>query len=515
MRAIANNLFRWYYNHRYKRIEQFMRHPHETQQLIFNELIESAAFTEWGQRFDYNTIQNRQTFADRIPVQDYESIKPYIQRMMEGEKDILWPGAVRMFSKSSGTTNDKSKFIPVSNESFRDCHIRGTWDTMTIMYHNNPDCKIFSGKNFLMAGNHSYYKPNSKTIYGDVSALMVRNMPKVARPFFEPDFDIVLRDDWESKIHLMVDVAISEEVAPMIRMVGGVPTWVIVFFRHILERSGKSNILEVWPNFEAYIHGGVNISPYREQLRQLLPSDDIIYMDVYNASEGYFGSQLDLHGDDMLLLLDNGVYYEFLPPEEWGKPHPKTVDLADVEVGKNYALLISTNAGLWRYQIGDTIMFTSTDPYRFKITGRVQQHINVFGEEVMVANTDKAIARACEAEGAIMREYSVAPVYLSGHGKGGHEWLVEFERPPQDVEAFADKLDRYLREINSDYDAKRYKDMALQRLRLRILPEGTFFNWLRSKGRYGNQSKVPRLSNNRKYVEEILKFTRSPHQQQA
>ncbi len=483
-----------------------MRDPHETQQSIFDALIESGKDTEWGRQHHFASIQSPQNFADKIPLQDYESLKPFIHRMMEGEKDILWPGVIRMFSKSSGTTNDKSKFIPVSNEGFRDCHIRGTWDTMTIMYHNKPDCKIFSGKNFLMAGNHNYYKPNSKTIYGDVSALMVRNMPKVARPFFEPDFDIVLRDDWESKIELMVDVAISEEVAPMIRMVGGVPTWVIVFFRHILERSGKSNILEVWPNFEAYIHGGVNIGPYRDQLRQLLPSDEVIFLEVYNASEGYFGSQLDVKEDDMLLLLDNGVYYEFLPSEEWGKESPKTIGLAEVEVGKNYALVISTNSGLWRYQIGDTIMFTNTDPYKFRITGRVQQYINVFGEEVMVANTDKAIAQTCEEMKVNTREYTVAPIFFSEGGKGGHEWLIEFEDKPADVEAFGRLLDQNLRAINSDYDAKRYKDMALEQLRLNVLPKGTFFNWLRSKGRYGNQSKVPRLSNERKFVEEILKL---------
>ena len=506
MRNLANNIFRFYYHQRFRRLEAFMQEPHKAQQDVFAALLEAGIQTEWGRQYDFKSITSAQDFSTKTPLQDYESLKPYIQRMMMGEKNVLWPGQVSMFSKSSGTTNDKSKFIPVSDINFKDCHIRGTWDTMTVLYNQHPDCKIFAGKNFLMAGNHKTYEPFPETIYGDVSALMIRNMPMVARPFFEPEFDVVFQDDWERKIKLMAEKALDDEIAPDITMVGGVPTWVIVFFRQILEMSGRSHMLEVWPNFEAYIHGGVNIEPYREQLRQLLPSDDVVYLNVYNASEGYFGTQLELGNTDLLLLLDNGVYYEFMPMEEWDKEAPQTIPLEGVQTGVIYALVISTNAGLWRYAIGDTIEFTSTNPYTFKIKGRTQQFINAFGEEVMIDNTDKAIAASCEKTGAIVSEYTVAPTYFSGVAKGNHQWLVEFEKMPADLDIFARLLDKQLQRINSDYEAKRYKDMALEQLQLEALPTGTFHNWLRSKGKYGGQSKVPRLSNNRKYVDEILAF---------
>ncbi len=504
MRNLANNIFRFYYHQRYRRLESFMNEPHKTQRQVFDALVQAGKQTAWGRQHDFSGLRSAKDFSERVPLQDYESLKPFIQQMMMGAQDVLWPGQVKMYAKSSGTTNDKSKFIPVSNINFKDCHIRGTWDTMTILYNQKPGCKIFAGKNFLMSGNQKAYEAHPETIFGDVSALMVRNMPKVARPFFEPDFDVIFRDDWESKIKLMAETAIRKDIAPEITMVGGVPSWVIVFFRHILEMSGKSHMLEVWPNFEAFIHGGVNIDPYREQFQQMLPSDEIIYLNVYNASEGYFGTQLDLQSSDMLLLLDNGVYYEFIPLDESNREEEQCVPLEAVQTGKTYSLVISTNAGLWRYKIGDTITFTSTDPYTFRIAGRTQQYINVFGEEVMIANTDQAIAASCRATGAILSEYTVAPIYFEGSAKGGHQWLVEFEKAPVNVSTFASTLDEQLQKINSDYEAKRYKSMALEQLQLQVLPPGTFHNWLRSKGRYGGQSKVPRLSNDRKYVEEIL-----------
>ena len=506
MSNLVNSAFRWFYKQRYKRLDYMMKHPFEAQNALFNNLIQTASHTVWGKKYNYKNIKTPEDFRKNVPIQDYESHKPYIYRMLEGEKDVLWSGSVKLFSKSSGTTNDKSKFIPVSPQNFTGCHIKGSWDTMTVMYDRYPECSVFGGKNFLMAGNHAPYKPGSDIIIGDVSALMIRNMPKIALPFFEPDLDILLRDDWESKIQLMAEVACREDVAPSIRMVGGVPTWIIVFFRHILDLSGKSNILEVWPNFEAYIHGGVAMAPYKEQFQQFLPSDKVRYVEVYNASEGYFATQLDVDTEDMLLLTNNGVYYEFLPMEEWHKDEPQAISLEDVEVGKNYALVISTNAGLWRYLIGDTVMFTSTFPHKIKITGRTKQFVNAFGEEVMVSNTDKAIAEACQEMDAIISEYTVAPIYIHNSGKGGHEWLIEFEKEPEDLEAFNSLLDKKLQKINSDYEAKRYKNMALEQLQMRALPKGTFLNWLRSKGKYGNQNKIPRLANNRQYVEDIISF---------
>lgn len=507
MRLLANNLFRMYYQRRYKHIENFIEHPHEVQHSVFQQLIAKGQYTEWGKKYGYNEIRKEVEYARRVPVQPYEDLHPWIDRMMRGEKDILWPGKINIFSKSSGTTNDKSKFIPVSSENFEDCHIRGTWDTMTLLYNRKPDCKIFAGKNFLMAGNHKPYEYNQGAIYGDVSALMVRNMPKVARPFFEPDFDIILQDDWENKIKLMAEVALRPDVAPQITMVGGVPTWVIVFFRHILEMSGKQHMLEVWPNFEAYVHGGVNIDPYVEQFKQYLPGDQVSYFEVYNASEGYFGSQYTLDSKDMLLLLDNGVYYEFIPVEEIDNENPTVVPLEGIEIGKNYAMVISTNAGLWRYLIGDTVKFTSNQPYTFKITGRTKQCINTFGEEVMVANTDKALALTCATTQSIVSEYSVAPVFIRGDKKGGHEWVIEFEKLTVNKDQFADLLDKNLQRLNSDYEAKRYKDMALEKLKIKVVPKGTFHKWLKCKNKYGNQSKIPRLSNKRDYLESILQVT--------
>lgn len=308
--------------------------------------------------------------------------------------------------------------------------------------------------------------------------------------------------DFEEKIERMARQCSQQDVV----MIGGVPTWTVVLFRKILELTGKSNMLEVWPNFQVYIHGGVSFTPYRDQFRQFLPSGQVSYQEIYNASEGYFAIQNDFESGDMLLLLDNGIYYEFIPMDQWHQPAPKAVPLEAVEVGKNYAIVISTNGGLWRYTPGDTVTFTSTFPYKIKITGRTRQFVNAFGEEVMVENTDRALAMTCAQTGAVVLEYTVAPVYFKGPGKGGHEWLVEFEKKPSDMQSFSSLLDQNLQKVNSDYEAKRYHNMALEQLQLRPMPRGTFHQWLKMKGKYGGQHKVPRLSNERKYVEDILEF---------
>lgn len=504
MRNFANNIFRWYYQRRFSQIEQFVHSPYQTQQTQLTELIHAARNTVWGRKYDFSTINNQADFARQVPIQDYDSLKPFITQMMEGKEDILWPGQVKMFSKSSGTTNDKSKFIPVSKINLKQNHIKGTWDTMTMLYHRRPDSSIFSGKNFLMAGSNNPYAPFPETLCGDVSALMIKNMPYVARPFFEPDINMVLQPDWEDKIDNMARIATKPEIGEQIKMVGGVPTWTIVFFRHILAQSGKKNMLEVWKNFETYIHGGVSLAPYQEQLQELLPSDQVNYWEVYNASEGYFASQYELDGDDMLLLLDNGTYFEFLPTSEWNSEHPIAIPLEEVEIGKQYALVVSTNAGLWRYLIGDTVMFTSIQPHKIKITGRIQQYINVFGEEVIVANTDQALRATCKATRSVVSEYTAAPIYMQTDQQGGHEWLIEFEKPPGSLSYFKRLLDDNLQKINSDYEAKRFKNMALKELELHALPSGTFLDWMRQRGKFGNQHKVPRLCNDRRYVDEIL-----------
>ncbi len=501
MRKWLNQIFRWYHRQRYQNIQHFMAHPHEVQQRLFKELIQTSRHTAWGKQYEYKTIRTPEIFAHRIPVQDYESLKPYIQRMMYGEKDVLWGGQVRWFSKSSGTTSDKSKYIPVSTQNLRQCHIKGTWDTMTLFYQNRPDARQFELKSMLMGGSLTRFAPYPRTMVGDVSAIMIQHMPWVGRPFFLPDRKTALTEAWEIKLELLAQVGAREL---HVVMIGGVPTWTLVLFRRILEITGKSNMLEVWPYFQAYIHGGVSFMPYKTQFEALFPSLSVSYQEIYNASEGYFAIQDDFTSDDMLLLLDNGIYYEFLPMEEWDKAFPVAVPLWEVQKGKNYALVISTNSGLWRYAPGDTVQFTSVQPYKIRITGRTKQFVNAFGEEVIIDNTDRALAETCRQLGAIATEYTVAPIYFNNNARGGHEWLIEFEKTPADLEHFTNLLDVNLQKINSDYEAKRYRNMALDRLRLHVLPVGTFHRWLGIKGKLGGQNKIPRLANNRQYVDEIL-----------
>ncbi len=504
MRKWINSAFHFYFRHRIRRIERYMQHPVAVQEEVWWELIQAARYTEWGRRYNYRKLRNPKEYAAVVPVNDYEALKPFIQRMMMGEKDVLWNGQVKWFSKSSGTTSDKSKFIPVSRENLRACHIRGTWDTMNLFYHNRPDAKQFECKSLLMGGSLTPYSDYPRTMIGDVSAIMIHNMPTIARPFFTPDFETALMAEWEEKLERTALLCSQD---PSMVMIGGVPTWTVLLLRRILELTGKKHLLEVWPDFQLYIHGGVSFTPYKKQFEAFFPSDQVSYQEIYNASEGYFAIQNDPASDDMLLLLNNGIFYEFLPVDEWGSAHPKTIGLAEVETGKNYALVITTNSGLWRYLVGDTVTFTSTAPYKIRITGRTKQFVNAFGEEVVVENTDRALAITCRQTDATVTEYTVAPIYFQGSGKGGHEWLIEFEKAPHDLGQFMRRLDCNLQEINSDYEAKRYKSMALEQLQMKVLPKGTFHNWLRSKGKLGGQHKVPRLANHRKYVDEILDFS--------
>lgn len=503
MKKWINTAFRKYYEYRMQHVEEFMQHPHKVQQEVFERLITAAAQTEWGKNYEFSSIKKQSTFAARLPINDYEDLKPCIERMMRGEKNVLWRGQVKWFSKSSGTTSDRSKYIPVSDENLKDCHIRGTWDTMTFFYNQRQDAKQFEYKSLLMGGSLSTYDAYPETTIGDVSAIMINQMPLVARPFFTPDFETALMPNFEKKIERMAQIIANDKELVMI---GGVPTWTVVLLRKVQELTGTENFFDLWPELQGYIHGGVSFTPYRKQFSEFFPGNQVSYQEVYNASEGYFATQNDFSSDDMLLLLNNGVYYEFIPASEWDKEHPIALPLSEVEVGEPYALVISTNSGLWRYQPGDTIIFTQKYPYKIKITGRTKQFINAFGEEVMVENTDRALAQTCKEFDVSVNDYSVAPIFFEGAGKGGHEWLIEFEKVPVVYADFANSLDKNLQKINSDYEAKRYKNMALEQLRLHAVPTNTFNDWLKSKGKYGGQHKVPRLSNNRKYVNEILAF---------
>ncbi len=498
--SITNNILSIYLRSRIKRIERYMSDPSESQDRWFSQLIRHGRNTTWGKLHDYKNIRNIQQFQEKVPIQDYESLFPSIEKMMLGEKNILWPGKIRWFSKSSGTTSNKSKFIPVSWEHHKSCLMKGCTDTLSIFYANHPNAQLFKGKGIVMGGAWEYSKACPKTKHGDVSAIMLNNMPAIAKYFYTPDMKTALMKDWEPKIRRMAEITSQENVTNL----GGVPTWTIVLFRTILELTDKQHMLEVWPNLELYIHGGVSFTPYKEQFNSFFPNGQVVLQEIYNASEGYFSVQNEDGKDDMLLLLDNGVFYEFVPSEEWGKEQPKAVSLEDIEIGENYAIVISTNSGLWRYMPGDTVKFTSKYPFKIKITGRTKHFINAFGEEVMIENTDKALALTCQEFGASVDEYTVAPIYIEGTGKGGHEWLIEFETPPKKLDLFSEKLDLNLQQVNSDYEAKRFKNMALERLQIHSLPKGSFHKWLKGKGKYGGQNKVPRLANHRQYLEEIL-----------
>jgi len=486
------------------RIEYFMQYPLQVQQQVFQSLISAAQYTEFGKQYGFSSIFKIDEFKQRVPVHNYDSIKPYIQRVMEGQQNVLWNTPIKWFAKSSGTTADKSKFIPVSVESLDECHYRSGRDVLSLFYNNFPDSDLLTGKSLVIGGSHQVNKlsPESDSYYGDLSAVMLQNMPFYGNMIRTPDLSIALMDEWEEKIERMANAVIHENVTS----IAGVPTWTLVLIKRIFELTGTDNLADVWPNIELYMHGGVSFTPYRDQFKKLIRKPDMYYQETYNASEGFFAAQDIIGQEGLLLFLNHGIFYEFMPMEEYGKEQPRTLQLQDVEMGKNYALIISTNGGLWRYLVGDTIQFVSLAPYRIKVSGRTKSFINAFGEELIVENSDKAIAHACEATGSIVNDYTAAPIYFSDKGNGGHEWLIEFEAPPADLQQFTQALDAKLKSVNSDYEAKRHKDIALHMPVIHVLPKGTFTEWLKSKGKLGGQHKVPRLNNERHYVEEILKF---------
>lgn len=481
-----------------------MNDPIRTQQDLLMDMLFRAQDTDWGRCYDFGEIDDYRTFADRLPTQEYDDIKPDIQRMIRGEEDVLWPGRVSWFSKSSGTTSDKSKFIPITDENLKTCHIKGSWDAVSILYQKVPDARLFADKSLLMGGSLSTFTENPQATYGDVSAIMLHNMPAIGRPFYAPDMETALMDNWELKIERMANLVKDENIT----MFGGVPTWTMVLLDKILELTGEEDMSRVWPMAKIYMHGGVNFDPYRAQFSNYFSNNDFLFQEIYNASEGFFAVQHRDEDDDMILLLDNGVFYEFIPYENQ-KPIGAAIPLQGVEIGKRYAIAITTNSGLWRYQPGDVVEFTSIHPFKIKIKGRTRQFINAFGEEVMVANTDEAIAKTCQSLNVTVSDYSVAPRYLKQNTQGGHEWLIEFERKPSDLRVFEQLLDQNLQQINSDYEAKRAHDLALTCLQIKSVRPGTFHSWLKSKNKLGGQHKVPRLSNDRKYVDDILQFIHS------
>ncbi len=501
--ALINSVISWLMKKRIHQIELFMRYPDEVQLELLRRLLSTAKNTEWGRRYDFKTIGSPAQFRERVPLNDYDSVKGDIERLRQGEQNILWPSEIKWFAKSSGTTSDRSKFIPVSQEALEECHFKGGKDLLSIYFNSNSETKLFDGKAIAMGGSHQIMEVNNESfIQGDLSAILIQNLPGWIEFMRTPNLSIALMDEWESKIEMMAHATMQHDVTN----ITGVPSWTLLLLTRILEITGRQNLLEVWPNFELFIHGGVSFGPYREQFRQLLPSSRVNYLETYNASEGFFGIQDRSKADDMLLMLDYGIYYEFIPTDQLNRDHPVTCGLEEVQLNTNYAMVITTNAGLWRYVIGDTVIFTSLRPFRIRISGRTRNFINAFGEELIIDNAEKALAVACERSHAVVTEYTAAPVYLSGSGKGAHEWLIEFARMPDDLSFFTATLDTALKSLNSDYEAKRYHNMMLDEPMIRPVPAKTFYNWLKSKGKLGGQHKVPRLSNDRKYIDEILEL---------
>jgi hypothetical protein len=483
-------------------MDLFRKYPAEVQYDTFQKLINRAEDTEWGKKHNFKSVGNIRDFQSSMPVQTYDDVKPYVDRLRQGETNLLWPGEIKWFAKSSGTTNDKSKFIPVSLEALKECHFKGGKDVLAIYCQNNPETRIFSGKQLTLGGSHKIDNFSNQSYYGDLSAILIENLPFWTDFIRTPSQETALLEKFEEKLDRIAGETLRENVASL----AGVPSWNLVMLKYMLERTGKSNILEIWPSLELFMHGGVSFSPYREQFKKLIPSDNMHYLEAYNASEGFFAIQDDLNSNDMLLMCDYGIFYEFIPIEELGKPNPAALSISDVETDKNYALLISTNSGLWRYMIGDTIKFTSLYPHKIIISGRTKHFINAFGEEVMVDNADKALRIACDKTGAEISDYTAAPIYMTEHHQGGHEWIIEFAVPPDDIDYFTTLLDHALMSINSDYEAKRYRNLTLNKPVVHVAREGCFYRWLQEKGKLGGQNKVPRLSNDRKYLEELLEI---------
>ncbi len=482
-------------------IEQWMDDPVTTQFNVWQDLVAAGQYTEFGKKHGFSSIQSLKDFKKAVPLQDYDQLKPYIERMMKGEENLLWNTPVTWFAKSSGTTSDKSKFIPISEESLKDNHYRASKDVLSFYYASHPESDLLTGKGLVIGGSHQISQLNEEIQYGDLSAVIVQNSPFWSNWIRTPDMSIILMDEWESKIEKLAQTTIHENVTSM----AGVPTWLIVLLKRILEITGKETIKEVWPSLELYMHGGVSFVPYRKHFEKLIGAP-INYLEMYNASEGFIAAQDDVDKEGMLLMCDHGIFYEFIPLENYGLDDAETLQMDEVEEGRNYVLVISTNGGLWRYVIGDTIQFTSLFPHRVKVSGRVKHYINAFGEEVIVDNSDQAIAAASERTGAIVKDYTAAPVYFSDAENGAHEWLIEFEKEPGNFSEFVFELDRALQNVNSDYEAKRTKDIALRMPVVRKVSPHTFSNWLSSKGKLGGQHKVPRLSNDRKYIDEIIAF---------
>ena len=478
------------------------KHPLQVQDKIFRDLIHKAEKTVYGKEYGYSSIKDPETFRQRTPLNDYNSLKKYIDLILAGEKDVLYPGRVKWFAKSSGTTNDKSKYIPVTNDALNKCHYKAGRELIALVFNLIPETEVYYGSGLVLGGSQQINKHSHHSRIGDLSSILLHNLPLWTKFWQEPSYKSIFYEDWEQKIEIIARKVLNKRITH----ITGVPTWTVVLFNKLLEISGKNNIYELWPSLELYVHGGVNFAPYEALFKKYIPNEKMIYLETYNASEGFFGLQDQLDTKDMLLLCDHGVYYEFIPADEMHKENPKVIGLEDVVPDKNYIIVITTNGGLWRYMIGDTLRFTSVNPYRFRLTGRTKHFINAFGEELIVENAETAIAAASKMTNAIIKDFTAAPLYFEEKGKASHEWVIEFEQAPDNITTFTEILDQKLKEVNSDYEAKRHKDLALGAPLIHNVNKGTFYNWMKTKNKLGGQNKVPRLANDRDYIDDLLKF---------
>ncbi len=496
---IVNSIASWVLKQRIHQIELFLKYPNEVQEELLTNLIKSSQYTIIGKQYDFKSINSYDTFQKRIPILTYELVEPLIERTRNGEQQVFWHEPIKWFAKSSGTTNAKSKFIPVSPEALENCHYKGSKDLLCLYLNNNENSQLFTGKSLRLGGS-KHLNEDNKTFFGDLSAILIDNMPFWAEYSSTPSNKTSLMSEWETKLLAIVNETKLENVTSF----AGVPSWMMVLINKVLEETKKTNLLEVWPNLEVYFHGGVSFKPYYEQYTKIIPNQDFKFYEIYNASEGFFAIQDLNNSSELLLMLDYGIFYEFIEMSNFGSENQKIVRLAEVEINKNYAIVITTNSGLWRYLIGDTVRFTSLKPYRINITGRTKHHINVFGEELMVENTDMAIAKACKITNTEVKDYTVAPIFMNGKEKGSHEWIIEFRKKPDDLDFFTKTLDNTIQSLNSDYEAKRYNNMTLNQLKINVGRENLFYDWLKTQNKLGGQHKIPRLSNNRDYLEQLL-----------
>ncbi len=497
--SIVNNIATWFLKKRLHQMELFLKYPNEVQLELLHQLVEKAKNTEVGKRYDFKSINSYRDFSERIPVQTYEEIYEDIERCRKGERNIFWPKPIKWFAKSSGTTNAKSKFIPVSEDSLEDCHYAGSKDLLCLYFNNNPNSQLFTGKSLRLGGSKENYFEHG-TIHGDLSSILIDNMPFWARFSSTPNNQVSLMADWEEKITAIIENSVQEDVTSL----AGVPSWMLTLMNEVLKATDKENLLQIWPDLEVYFHGGVNFEPYVAQFKKMIPSDDFRYYEVYNASEGFFAVQDQNDSKELLLMLDYGIFYEFIPMDTYGSEAEQVIPLSEVELGKNYAVIITTNSGLWRYKVGDTVRFTSISPYRIKVTGRTKSFINTFGEEVIVENAEQALKKATNLTHSEIVNYTAGPIFMKDREKGAHEWLIEFKTPPRDIELFRDCLDKSIQELNSDYHAKRKNNMTLNKLKINVAKPNLFYTWSKKQDKLGGQHKIPRLANNRQYIDELL-----------